>query len=208
MVNVFKSVTGVFVENTYFLVNKEEKWGVIVDPGQDAHQLLKKLNISDISWKAIFLTHAHSDHLLDLGKMVKKLNPSVYLHRDDLFLYKQFKEESEKFGYKKEKLAPPDFFWKDGDLIFVGSTKFEIIHTPGHTPGSVCIKWDNKLITGDTLMYRTISKTEDFGSLEENRKSVIEKLFILPDNTIIYPGHQKVSTIGEEKKHNQEFLLK
>ena len=208
MVNVFKSVTGVFVENTYFLINREEKWGVIVDPGQDAYQLLKKLNMREISWKAIFLTHAHSDHLLDLQKIVNKINPSVYLHADDFFLYEQFKEEAARFGYKKEKLSPPDFFWKEGEVISIGSTKFEIIHTPGHTPGSVCIKWENKLITGDTLMYRTISKTEDFGSLEENRKSVIEKLFVLPDNIIIYPGHQKASTIGDEKKHNPEFILK
>ena len=206
MLSVFKSVTGIFVENTYFLINREEKWGVIVDPGQDAYELLKKLNMREISWKAIFLTHAHSDHLLDLQKIVNKINPSVYLHADDFFLYEQFKEEAARFGYKKEKLPPPDFFWKDGDVISVGTTKFEIIHTPGHTPGSVCIKWENKLITGDTLMYRAISKTENFGSLKENRKSVLEKLFILPDETIIYPGHQKTSTIGEEKKHNLEFF--
>lgn len=208
MLNVFKSVTGVFVENTYFLVNSKEKWGVIVDPGQGAYHLLKKLNLKEISWKAIFLTHAHSDHLLGLQKIVNKRNPSIYLHEDDLFLYKQFEKEAAKFGYKKEKLSPPDFFWKDGDIIFVGTTKFEVIHTPGHTPGSVCIKWENKLITGDTLMYRAISKTEKYGSLKENKKSVLEKLFILPDDTIIYPGHQKTSTIGDEKKHNFEIFKK
>ncbi len=103
---------------------------------------------------------------------------------------------------------PPDFFWKDGDKISIGTTKFKIIHTPGHTPGSVCINWGNSLITGDTLMYRVLSKTENFGSLKENRKSIKEKLFVLPDDTVIYPGHQKTSTIGDEKANNLEVYKK
>ena len=115
MINIFKSITGIFVENTYFLVNTEEKWGVIVDPGQDAYRHLKKLNMSKASWKAVFLTHAHPDHLLGLQKVVNKLKVPVYLHKNDLFLYDQFKDEAAKFGYKKKKLSPPDFFWKDGD---------------------------------------------------------------------------------------------
>jgi len=208
MLSIFKSVTGIFVENTYFLVHKKEKWGVIIDPGQDAYCHLKKLNFNDISWEAVFVTHAHTDHLLDLSKIVRKRNPKVYLHKSDMFLYEKFEEEALKYGYAYDKLPYPDFFWEDNDIINIGSVNFDIIHTPGHTPGSVCIKYDKNLFTGDTLMYHSIGIPEKYGSLTENKKSVVEKLFKLPNDTVIYPGHQKPSTIAEEKKYNFESSLK
>jgi hydroxyacylglutathione hydrolase len=208
MVNVFKSVTGIFIENTYFLVNSKEKWGVIVDPGQGALQLLEQLKIEEISWKAIFLTHAHFDHLLGLQEVVDRTNTPVYLHKEDLSLYNRFKKKAAKFGYKVQQLPPPNFFWKDQEVVSIGKTNFEIIHTPGHTPGSVCIKWGNQLITGDTLMHRKIGVTDSFESLKEIQKSISQKLFSLPNETVIYPGHQKKSTIGEEKKHNLEIFKK
>ncbi|MFT5103999.1 MAG: hydroxyacylglutathione hydrolase [Candidatus Latescibacterota bacterium] len=206
MVNIFKSVTGIFIENTYFLINSKEKWGVIVDPGQGALQLLEQLKMEEISWKAIFLTHAHFDHLLGLQEVVDKTNTPIYLHKEDLSLYNRFEKKAAKFGYKVQQLPPPNFFWKDQEVISIGKTNFEIIHTPGHTPGSVCIKWGNQLITGDTLMHRKIGITDRFGSLKEIQKSISQKLFSLPDETVIYPGHQKKSTIGEEKKYNLEIF--
>ena len=202
MVQVFKSVTGIFVENTYFLIHSKEKWGIIVDPGHGALEHLEQLKMHDITWKAIFLTHAHFDHLLGLQEIVDKKNTPVYLHKKDLFIYDRFKKEAAKFGYKKQPLSPPNFFWEHGDIISMGSTDFEIIHTPGHTPGSVCIKWGHELLTGDTLMYKTIGKTDRFGSFKDIKKSISEKLFSLPGTTVIYPGHRKTSTIAEEKSYN------
>ena len=156
--------------------------------------------------KRALITHAHFDHLLGLQEVVDKTNTPIYLHKEDLFLYDLFTEEAFKFGYKVQQLPPPNFFWKDQEVISIGKTNFEIIHTPGHTPGSVCVKWGNKLMTGDTLMYRTIGKTDWFGSFEKIQKSISEKLFSLPDDTVIYPGHQKTSTIKEEKIHNLEIF--
>jgi len=206
MIDVYCITTGVFVENTYFLVNSKEKWGVIVDPGMQALIYLKQLKMEDISWEAIFLTHAHFDHLLGLQRVIEHTKAPVYLHEEDIFLYNLYVEEAAKFGYNETPLPKPDFFWKDKDELIIGDVKFEIIHTPGHTPGSVCIKWGNELITGDTLMFRTIGRTDWFGSFEEIQTSISEKLFNLSDETVIYPGHHKSSTIKEEKMHNLEIF--
>lgn len=206
MLDVYCSTTGVFVENTYFLVHAKEKWGVIVDPGMQALMFLDQLNMADISWKAVFLTHAHFDHLMGLQEVVERTKAPVYLHEEDLFLYDLYVEEAAKFGYSETPLPKPDHFWKDEDVVIIGEVKFEVIHTPGHTPGSVCIKWGNQLITGDTLMFRTIGRTDWFGSFDKIQVSISEKLFNLPDNTVIYPGHHKSSTIEEEKLYNLEIF--
>jgi glyoxylase-like metal-dependent hydrolase (beta-lactamase superfamily II) len=206
MIDVYCSTTGVFVENTYFLINSEDKWGVIVDPGKGALGFLEQLKMEEISWKAIFLTHAHFDHLLGLRKVVEYVKVPIYLHKEDLFLYNLFVEEASKFGYKEEILPQPDLFWEDNDELVIGKTKFEIIHTPGHTPGSVCVKWEDGLLTGDTLMYHTIGRTDWFGSFEDIQSSITEKLFSLPDELTIYPGHHKVSSIEEEKMFNLEIF--
>lgn len=208
MIETFRAVTGIFTENTYFLVNKQEKWGIIVDPGHHSILHLEQLDLEEITWKAVFLTHAHFDHLLGLTELLKKIQPTVYLHKDDLLIYNEFKNNASEFGYNKAHLPPPNKFWVDREIIQIGSTKFGIIHTPGHTPGSVCIRWDNKLLTGDTLMYHSIGKTEKSSLPEQNKKSVFEKLFTLPGDTIIYPGHEKPSTIAKEIKYHTKSSLK
>jgi len=204
MVEVFCSVSGVFIENTYFLIDETELVGAIVDPGLGALDNLKRLSQKEIAWKSIFLTHAHFDHLMGLSEIKAFTNATIYLHKEDLFLYNSFPEEAKKFGYSVAPLPKPEILWNDGDKAYLGTTEFEVIHTPGHTPGGVCLKWSDGLMTGDTLMHLQIGRTDWFGSFEQIQHSISEKLYTLPDHLTIYPGHHQQSTIGIEKELNQE----
>lgn len=204
--DVFCSVTGVFIENTYFLIHEEEAWGIVVDPGLGALENLKKFKKPELTWKAIFLTHAHFDHLMGVSEIKAFTNAPIYLHQADVFLYELFQEEAAKFNYQVAALPKPDHYWEEGERITIGTVTFEILHTPGHTPGGVCIKWNKGVFTGDTLMHLTVGRTDWHGSIDQLQTSILEKLFTLPEHLPIYPGHYGKSSIGIEKQQNQEVF--
>lgn len=203
---IYCSVSGVFLENTYFIINEDTNYGIIVDPGLGAIQKLNKFS-SEIHWEAIFLTHAHFDHIIGLKEVHNLTKASIYLHKDDLFLYDDFVSEAGKFGYKTEALPQPNYFWKDNETINLNTGSFNIIHTPGHTPGGVCIQSEKGLFTGDTLMHLEVGRTDWFGSFNELQESIVHKLFVLDSDMIIYPGHHQQSSIGVEKESNQQVFL-
>lgn len=203
---IYCSVSGVFLENTYFIINENANHGIILDPGLGTIQKLKKFS-SEITWEAIFLTHAHFDHIIGLKEVYDFTSASIYLHKDDLFLYNDFVSEAAKFGYVKDPLPEPSYFWNDNENLILKTGSFSIIHTPGHTPGGVCIQSEKGIFTGDTLMHLEVGRTDWFGSFNELQSSIINKLFVLDDEIIIYPGHHQQSSIGVEKESNQQVFL-
>jgi len=205
MLGVYSAVTGVFVENTYFLIDESTRQGAVVDPGQGVLQHLEKLGRDDVSWTAILVTHAHFDHIMGLKDFRDQFKAQVFLHHDDLELYSEFPHEVSKYGYIEQALPEPDHFWEDGDLVCIGDSKLEVIHTPGHTPGSVCLKTEKAVFTGDTLLFKAIGTTDHLEAMEAIQHSVKQKLFSLPEEYVIYPGHLKPSTIGAEKQFNLQL---
>ena len=203
---IYCSVSGVFLENTYFIIDEQGGTGIIVDPGLGAIDKLQGFK-PEITWEAIFLTHAHFDHILGLNAVYEYTKAPIYLHKDDLFLYNDFIAEAAKFGYKATKLPAPDYLWTDGQTISLGLGSFKIIHTPGHTPGGVCIQCKKGVFTGDTLMHLEVGRTDWFGSFEQLQDSIAKKLFTLNDAVVIYPGHHQQSTIGIEKQSNQQVFI-
>lgn len=193
------------MENTYFLVDESTRQGAVIDPGQGVLRHLEKLGLEDVSWSAILLTHAHFDHIMGLQDFKEQFQSQVFLHHSDLTLYEDFPNEVSKYGYLEQALPKPDHFWEDGDLVCIGESRLEVIHTPGHTPGSVCLKMEDAVFTGDTLLFKTIGATDHLEAMEAIQCSVKEKLFSLPDEYVIYPGHLKTSTIGAEKQFNLEL---
>lgn len=203
---IYCSVSGVFLENTYFIINEKTNYGIIVDPGLGAIKKLEKFS-SDIQWEAIFLTHAHFDHIIGLKEVFEHTKAPIYLHKDDLFIYDDFVSEAAKFSYVKAALSQPDYLWEDQESINLNTGNFTIIHTPGHTPGGVCIQSEKGIFTGDTLMHLEVGRTDWFGSFNELQESIVNKLFTLDDQIIIYPGHHQQSSIGTEKEANQHVFL-
>ncbi len=153
--------------------------------------------------KIIILTHAHGDHIGAVKDFVEKYGTKVYIHKEDAEMLKDGNKNFSKILTGKSMSIIPDVELEDKDEIKLGDLNFEIIHTPGHTRGGICIKVENIMMTGDTLFNKSIGRT-DFpgGSFEEIIQSIKEKIFKYDDDTVIYPGHNSPSTIKSEKLGN------
>jgi len=196
-----------FKTNSIFIKSIKTKDAVLIDPGAEGEVILKEMEkFGDFNLKYIIATHAHLDHIGHVGFFKEKFpNAQFLLHEGDLFFLTE--NPFSRFA-KRIKAYPcpiPDRFLKEGDIINVGNLSFEIIHTPGHSPGSICIYEPNisLVITGDTLFKGSAGRTDLIFGNEENLRTSIKKLLErLPDETTVLPGHFSITTIGEEKKNN------
>ncbi len=198
-------VVGPIMANCYIIGDKASGEGAIIDPGDDPEKILRKLNGTDLMVKYILATHGHFDHTGGMKGLKAELDVDFLMHEDDLFFVRDSKESARKWGISVEQVPDPDGYLKDGDVLKLGPTELTIIHTPGHSPGGVCIHVPGEkiLFSGDTLFEGSIGRT-DFreGSLEILSKSIRERLYTLPDDTKVYTGHGAKTTIGNEREHN------
>ncbi len=195
-----KLTTGMFASNCYIL--SENKYGVIIDPGADSEEILEIIQKYDINVKYIILTHAHIDHIVSMDELRDVLDAKVLVHEADAdSLLDPVKNVSMLFGSGKV-FNPADILLKDGDVIDADGLKIEVIHTPGHTAGSICLKTEDRIFTGDTLFRMSIGRT-DLGNSDYNMLiNSLKKIMMLDDSTIVYPGHGATTTIGYERKNN------
>lgn len=198
---IHRYVSGVFFENTYLVVNNNTNTAIVIDPGLGSATQVENLMKQNVKIEAIFVTHPHFDHVFDLAKVKAITNAKIYMHHDDLAVAENFVEEAASYGYTTEPLPPADVFCKDGDTFYLGDFAFMIIHIPGHTPGSICLKFNEGVFTGDTLMNKKIGDSYE-GYFNDLISGIKQKLYVLPDAFTIYPGHYKYSTVGDEKKFN------
>lgn len=185
--------------NCYVVSSQKTKNAILIDPGDEYSTIKNFLEKNGLTAKLILHTHGHIDHI----QADNQFNLPVYIHKGDLqLLLEPEKNLSSFFGYPfKVKLAPKTV--TDLEAIVLDDLKLEVLYTPGHTPGGICLRTDKAVFTGDTLFAGSIGRTDFPGaSQDELLKSIQEKLLNLPDNTIIYPGHGPASTIGREKKMN------
>ena len=201
---IFEAMTvGSYYSNCYIVGSESSKEAAVIDPGADFKKIDNKINELGVKPKIIILTHAHGDHIGAVEELVEKYGVKVYIHEEDAKALIDSNINFSKVLFGKNISINPDVMLKDGDEIQLGDLKFEIIHTPGHTKGGICIKVGNIMMTGDTLFNNSIGRT-DFpgGSFEEIIDSIQEKIFKYDEDIIIYPGHNSPSTIKSEKLSN------
>ena len=205
MLNIQGWTVGPLAENPYLLACAETGQAVFIDPGDDAGMLLQAIASAGVTLQAILLTHAHFDHVAALTDIRNATGAPVYLHPADATLLEQAPDYWAYFGREIAPIAPAERALAHGDRISVGACELVVLHTPGHTPGSVCFYApdDHKLIAGDTLFLRSVGRTDlPGGDPRALITSIRIHLWPLPDETEVYPGHGPATRIGEERQHN------
>lgn len=182
-----------------------EKTGIaaVIDPGAEGGRILRRLEKLGLTCKYIVITHGHIDHIGALQQVQQATGAEVLIHKDDAGMLTSPAQNLSLFMGSMLKFKEADRLLEDGDLIKVGEVTLEVLHTPGHTPGGICLKVGQDLITGDTLFAGSVGRS-DFPGGNHNVMidSIKTKLLVFPDSTRIYPGHGPSSTIGAEKIHN------
>lgn len=195
---------GAFQVNCYLLLDEKNKIFSLIDsPGTSPYfdQLIEK----GFKLDKVLMTHGHVDHVAGLNRIVKKHNPQTAVHKDDLKMFMLAGEGQFASMLNAENPPEPSFLLEENKIIKTGDFTLKVIHTPGHTRGGVCFydKENSQVFTGDTLFARSIGRTDlkggDYNQLIDSIKS---KLFKLPANTIVYPGHGASTSIDGEMKHN------
>lgn len=185
--------------------DEQTREGMVVDPGDDIDQVLEIVRRHGLTIKAIVITHAHIDHIGGAQKLKQATGAAVYMNANDSELQKMLDVQAGWLGMAPVEPVEIDQPAKDGDRLVVGATEFHVMHTPGHTPGSISL-WipsEGKLVAGDTLFRDSIGRTDlPGGDGRQILRSIHEKLLPLPEETVVIPGHGADTTIGREKRFN------
>ncbi|HEX9611114.1 MAG TPA: MBL fold metallo-hydrolase [Gemmatimonadales bacterium] len=203
---------GQFVENCYLVVDDAAGECAVVDPGEEAGLILHKLAATGAKPVAIWLTHAHLDHVLGVPRVAAETGAPVWLHPADRSLYDAVPEQAAWFGLAAPALLPPDAAFAHGETVRVGGLAFQVRHSPGHSPGSVCLVGPEGeggggsvrvVLGGDVLFAGSIGRTDlPGGDFDTLIGSIERELLSLPDDTIVYPGHGPETTVGRERRSN------
>ncbi len=190
--------------NSYIVYDDGTREAVVIDAGDDAWLILETLQERRLKLNAVYATHGHFDHVMAVDDLKQALKIPFYIHRLDLEVLSMAREMTRRFlGIDVGDPPSPDGYLEDGQTIQVGGETLRVIHTPGHSPGSVCFYGGGMLFSGDLLFMGSVGRTDaPGGSAEQLTHSILEKVFKLPDDVKVYPGHGPETTIGWEKKHN------
>ncbi len=200
-------ILGTYQTNCYILRGSESaKDCLIVDTGMEAAELIDFLAKHKLNPVAVVLTHGHADHITGVAALRQKYpDIKVYIHKLDAKLLSDTTSNLSAMAGQPFTTQPADFSLEEGDVVEQAGFKLKVIHTPGHTPGGICLysKNDRIVFSGDTLFADSIGRT-DFpdGSMQQLIKGIKEKLLTLPDETVVYTGHGPSTTIAQEKAHN------
>jgi len=200
---IIRIPAGVYAANCYIIYSEVTRDGIVVDPGGDVDDILSSIRENGLKIKYIVLTHGHGDHIGGVIQLNKVLSVPVMIHEDDREILVDGNKNLSTIMAMGTVEIEPDILLKDGDIIEFGDEKAQVLHTPGHTLGGICIKIGDSIITGDTLFTGSIGRTDLLGGdYDSIINSIKDKLMIYPDDIKVFPGHGAPSTIGRERTSN------
>ena len=196
--------------NCSVIADEKTRDAMVIDPGDDIENILSIISKHGLTVKQIVITHAHIDHVGGAMKLKKATGAPILLNQNDSTLLKMLDVQAAWIGMATPGPVQIDHTLNDGDKVSAGSLGAEVLHTPGHTEGSICLYFatEKKLIAGDTLFAGSIGRTDlPGGSYKKIIESLHERVLALPDATIVVPGHGELTTIAQERYSNP-FLVK
>lgn len=201
--NIHKFTIGNFAVNNYLVHTVNSPQAILFDAGEDTEVILKKIDQLKLDLKYLVNTHGHSDHIAGNNRILQNTDAQLLIHQDEVeYLSDPTLNLSGFLGINLYS-PPPDKLLKDGDIITVDSLGFCVVHTPGHTPGHISLVSDEHAFVGDVIFQGSIGRT-DFPKASSQKliESIRNKIYQLPDNTILYPGHGPNTSVREEKRSN------
>jgi len=196
---------GILQCNCSIFGDEASREAIVIDPGDDVEEIVNILNRNGLTVKAIVITHAHIDHVAGAAKLRGLTQAPVYMNERDISLLNMLKAQAAWLNVPPPEQTTVDVPASEGQILKLGPVDFEILDTPGHTEGSISV-WipaENKLIAGDTLFRESIGRTDlPGGNSRKILASIRSKLFALPDDVLVIPGHGDTTTIGHEKQRN------
>lgn len=205
MLELQSFTVGLFAENAYLLCCSLTRKAILIDPGDEADRLWEAIADAKADLQAIVLTHAHLDHVGAVEAIRDRAKAPVYLHPADNDLLANVPFQGRLFGLDVPPVMPAERQLAHGDQLAFGGIELEVRHTPGHSPGSVCLYCEREraLIAGDTLFRRGVGRTDlPGGAAQTLFRSIEDQLWPLPTDVVVYPGHGSQTTIGEEREFN------
>jgi len=196
-------VVGPLATNAYIIHCTVTKKALIVDPGGDPHLISSYIAENELEPVEIVVTHGHSDHIAAVAHLKREYGIGFAIHEADREMVKHSVREARYWGMGTIEEPEIDRTIGDGDTIEIGEVRGSVIHTPGHSPGGISLHFGDFVVVGDTLFNRSVGRTDlQGGSMETLARSIRNRLFTLPDETVVYCGHGPETTIGEERREN------
>jgi hydroxyacylglutathione hydrolase len=197
---------GMLACNCSILGDESTGEAAVIDPGDDSERVLQILAKHNLRAKYIVATHAHIDHVGGIEKLKQATGAALLMHESDFHLYQNLAMQAEWLGVPTPGATDVDQFLKDGDQLHWGTERLEVLHTPGHSPGSISLHLpgeNRRILSGDTLFQGSIGRTDLWGgSMDDILRSIQNRLLIFPDQMPVFPGHGRPTTIGAEREGN------
>ncbi|MBI5212780.1 MAG: MBL fold metallo-hydrolase [Nitrospirae bacterium] len=203
-------VVGPLQVNCFVVADEKSRKALVIDPGDEPDRIMDIIKEGGLGVEYIICTHGHFDHVGAVSDLKKETGAKVLIHKDELEIYDAAKDMAAFWGYELDPLPDPDVLAGDGDVIRAGNLSLEIFHTPGHSPGGICLYGHGIAITGDTLFAGSVGRTDFHGGDMQKLKGSFKRLMTLPENIRVLTGHGPDTTIGREKRENmfsEELLL-